>query len=128
MLGNAGVIRGETVSIAEKYIRLYRECLSEHAEPLVYLGDALWFDGRGDEAIELYKQAMSKKYGTGGVQRIQYYEEIPANRLMVLMDKKEEFEQALWYTRLALEHSPANQDAKNLRKEIIGILYNKECI
>ena len=117
-------LREDTLDIGESIIRIAIAAVDQNAEPFVYFGDIQYGRKNYQAAIDWYKQAMTKKLGTGYLQNKAYYEEIPARRLSNLYHCINENEQAIWYNKLALNHSPNEQFLRNERKEIIKELVN----
>jgi glycosyltransferase involved in cell wall biosynthesis len=101
-------INARYLDIVQGYCNIALSINDNCAEPYVYLGDVFLARNKKDEAAQYYKKAMQKEYGNGMVQQIAYYEAIPASRLSAIYIEKEEFEQALWYNKLAKDFFKKN--------------------
>ena len=67
----------------------------------------------------MFKQAMTKQFGTGSLQDRSFYEEMPARRLAELFVWENELEQAIWYNKVAMKHCPEDKNLIEQRKKII---------
>jgi hypothetical protein len=112
-------IRNETVPLAEKYVRIALQCHPEMAEPYVYLGDIFLSRGELRLAEHQYKAAMQKTFGSGRMQDVRYYEEIPAVRLTELNSQLGRNEEVLWYSKIAMEHGQRAESVLSARKKAI---------
>lgn len=118
----------DTSVLAERYLRVCFSISQDNAEPLVILGDVKIAEGNTKSATELFKAAISKKFGTGPLQDKAYYEEYPAQRLAGLYQKTGDLEQALWYNKVALKHGPEDVYLLSQRKTIIENLKDQLCV
>lgn len=104
---------------ARKYAEAAISLSENFAEPYVILGDMELEKENYGKAINLYREAMSKKIGSGGSQFTQYYGELPARRLAKIYLEKKQLEPSLFYNRVAMYHSPGDEELINMRKHII---------
>lgn len=110
----------ETTSpIAEQYARICLSITESNAEPYTVLGDVYISQRRNRDAIRMFKQAMTKQFGTGSLQDRSFYEEMPARRLAELFVWENELEQAIWYNKVAMKHCPEDKNLIEQRKKII---------
>jgi hypothetical protein len=116
-----------TSGIAESYARLCLSITELNAEPFVILGDVYISQRRNSDAIRMFKRAISKQFGTGGLQDKQYYEEVPSRRLSELFLWENELEQAIWYNKIALKYSPDDQKLFGQKKAIVLKLLESIC-
>ena len=110
------------LDIAEGYCRIAMSISEDCAETVVYMGDINLARNKKENAILQYKKAMGKEYGNGAVQQVAYYEAIPAARLSALFIEQEEWEQALWYNKLAKDFFRNNEALKKDRNLIVSRL------
>ncbi len=96
-----------------------------YAENHVVLGTIAELQGRQEEAIAFYKDAL-KCTLTGGMSQItDYYKFIPSMKLAVLYFNRAQYTDALTYAERAHEAKPEHADPVNLRKQIEAVLSNQ---
>jgi hypothetical protein len=117
--GDETELRVETINLGERYIRIALAITEENAEPLVIYGDICLAMGKIEDSVKSYKMAMKKNIGTGNLQNVKYYKEIPARRLADVFLSTELYEQALWYNKVALDLCPGDDYLKEQRQKII---------
>jgi len=117
-------INKDTVEVGERHARAAIEISKSYAEPYVIIGDISMSRNNFDDAIINFKTAMTKKIGNGGMQQIQYYEELPATRLYIIYNEIGDLESALYYNKIALSRCKKDKELINGRIEIINKLYN----
>lgn len=108
---------------AEEYIEKAMKITETFAEPFVLMGDIYLYRSNFVEAIRSYKRALGCPLGNGGIQQVQYYEELPARRLAKIYHSGSEFENALYFNAAALRFSPNDPDLIETRKMIIKSLF-----
>lgn len=89
-----------------------------YAENHVVLGMIAEQEGREDEAVTYYKEALTKTLSGGMSQLVDYYGYIPSMKLASIMLKKGHLEEALKYADVAIERKPESKDAVALKAEI----------
>jgi Glycosyl transferase family 2 len=116
-----------TAAIAERYIRICLAVTDTNAEPYAVLGDSYIAQQKRQEAIRMFKLAMSKPFGSGSLKDRAYYEEIPARRLSEVLIWENDLEQALWYNKIAMKHDSKAPALIEQRKKIINKLQETIC-
>lgn len=115
-------INKENLQQAETFARIAMSYSGSYAEPFCFLGDIRLNTDRKTEAINFYKEAMKKKMDAVGTQQKQFYEEIPARRLVEAYHSIGNLELALYYSSLVLQHCHNDEYTKLKRKELLGEL------
>lgn len=93
---------------------------SIYAENYVILGTVFEHDGDKETAISYYKEALNKKLEGGMSQIVDYYGFIPAAKLSLLYYGEKNYEEAIKYCDIALEHKPDNEQMKELSRIMIN--------
>lgn len=112
-------LRDETMDLGERYLRIALAVSDVNAEPFVYMGDVFYSRKIYDKALLCYKEAMTKKFGSGNLQQVQYYEEIPSRRMATIFLENNQLEQALLYNRIALKCCTDDPSLIDERRKII---------
>jgi len=117
-----GTIKKDTMFQGETFARIALSFSDLYAEAYVILGDIYYAKGDINNAIKFLKIAISKDPHKGnGVKELQFYEEKPAEKLCYIFCQLGEFEQAIWYNRLALKHNKSKRNL-DIRASIIKAL------
>ena len=103
---------------AETYARISMGFSDRYAEPAIILGDVYSDRGIKRKSIEYYKQALTKKNNTFGVQNLKFYNEIPREKLMIAYCEINEPEKSLCQIKQLLKIKKSDI-ATNLRKNIL---------
>lgn len=89
-----------------------------YAENFVTLGNLKELDGKPDEAIDFYKEALTRTLTGGMSQLVDYYGFIPAAKLGAIYLNKKQYAEALKYADLALKHKPDHPEAQRLKTTV----------
>ena len=93
----------DKLSEVESMARMAISLSTYGAEPYVLLGDVYLKRGNLENAEKMYKNAISKKYGSdSSIQFAPYYTEIPADRLADICIEKRDFTKALLHNKMSL--------------------------
>ena len=87
----------------ETYSRIAIDLCGEFAEAYITLAEVYILKKEYDKAIILLKEAMKKEVHVGGLQRGEYYRELPLKRLSDIYAMKKENELALYYNKKLLD-------------------------
>lgn len=91
---------------------------SIYAENFVTLAELDERQGRIDEAIQHYKEALTRTLSGGMSQLVDYYGFIPAAKLGAIYLNKGQYTEALRYAQKALECKPDHPEAQRLKRAI----------
>lgn len=109
----------DTLHIAENYSRIGLTFDKNSAEHHVVLGDIFDYRGEKNKALNMYTQALAKDTNQAGVNaNMDFYALIPAQRMSIILFREGEYEQALYYNRMALEARPEDKQIQANRKII----------
>lgn len=118
-------LKKRTLALGENYARIAMSFSEKYAEPLVILGDIMYFRGQERDAERMFKLAMGKRLDGNGVQQVAFYEEIPADRLAHIYLERGELEQALYYNSLVLQHQPKDKRIQDRARLVMRELRKK---
>jgi GT2 family glycosyltransferase/tetratricopeptide (TPR) repeat protein len=89
-----------------------------YAENFVTLASINELDGKIEEAITYYKEALTRTLSGGMSQLVDYYGFIPACKLGAIYLNKRLYTEALKYAEIALKHKPDHPEAQRLKATI----------
>ena len=115
-----------TIDIGLEYARKGISFSQQYAELYIILGDIYKAQGRSDDAMSSYETAFNCQYGTEGIQEIDYYEFIPADKLSCMHAQKGNLELALYYNQICYKMPKDNTRIKKNREILIEAFMRKE--
>jgi len=116
-LANYYLKKGDKDS-ARNYAMLGMRFNGIYAENHVVLGSIAEDEGRDEEAMTFYKEALTKTLSGGMSQLVDYYGFIPAMKLATLLLKKRRLTEALKYAEFGVERKPDHPEAQKLKADI----------
>lgn len=91
-----------------------------YAENYVTLGAIYELQGDDTTAEKYYKDAMTKKLQGGMSQIVDFYGFIPSAKLAVLYLARKDYDEALKYVNIALDHKPDHEQMTQIKKSILN--------